>query len=277
MSIDSQAITKIAELVQHASAQVSVQTAERALALPENFKLHNLEQFQDTRYRYRGLMTTSMLEEYTGFVRAESTEHAQEEAPAKCFVDLDNMAATTFFNLGNADDPGHGDHRARLVLEKTAPYKAMLGVIDKRLDQKQLAEFIEDWRDFLSATSEAGEALTVVQAIAAIRKITFEAKGESTHEQHSFRAKRTAMEEIETRAEATMPARLLFTCKPYQGLGEHTFNLRLSVITGEKPALTLRIVQMEFMQEQIAEDFQLRLAEAFTGERIDTYIGRYEP
>lgn len=49
---------------------------------------------------------------------------------------------------------------------------------------------------------------------------------------------------------------------PYEGLGERTFTLKLSILTGgDKPALKLRWVGKEVQQEEIAQEFKAVLTE----------------
>ncbi len=41
-----------------------------------------------------------------------------------------------------------------------------------------------------------------------------------------------------------------FKCVPFEGLKERPFKLRLSIITGDRPVLVLRIIQLEAVQRE---------------------------
>ena len=64
------------------------------------------------------------------------------------------MSAAAILNFGTTDAPGHCDSKATVKLDQTAPYTALLEIVNKRLTQRELAEFIEDWRSFITCWSE---------------------------------------------------------------------------------------------------------------------------
>ena len=74
-----------------------------------------------------------------------------------------------------------------------------------------------------------------------------------------------------------MPAVFQFTCTPYDELSERAIKLRYSVLTGgDVPVLVLRIVQLEKLEEQIAQEFRDLLADKFEETEIQTYIGKFK-
>jgi hypothetical protein len=58
------------------------------------------------------------------------------------------MTARSVFNIGTLDNPGHADNVASITLKKTAPFRALLQIDGRRLKQKQIAEWLEDWSDY---------------------------------------------------------------------------------------------------------------------------------
>lgn len=72
-----------------------------------------------------------------------------------------------------------------------------------------------------------------------------------------------------------MPAVFKFTCIPYLGLAERTFEMRMSTIGNE--TLILRIKKLEQHEEEMGEEFQTKLQDCFkVGEiEIDTFIGSF--
>lgn len=229
-------------------------------ALPDNVSLHNLEQFQALRSRFRGTLTTNSLRDFANYVIARNGP------AAKGFVNQDAMACEVFFNLGDEAAPGHADDTAKLTLKPTAAYIALAQLAGKKLSQKELAEWMEDWRLNLVATDAADKTLTMVQAIAAVRNITIKASAERTSVEGNFSANRSAMDAIEAASQDTLPAKLHFNILPYEGLSQRVFTLALSVLTGEdKPVLKPRWVGEELQREEIAKEFKTVLAQEVGG------------
>lgn len=257
-----------------AAEKVLEHTADTAIALPLSVKVEDLEPYLPLRRRYRGAMRTTQIEEF-----AEYSNLAAGEAHslAGCFVDPDKMTAKAFFNLGTLHEPGHGDHTATLSLPKTAAFEELLSKNSRAMDQKELAEWLEDWAPQLKVTAENGEPLNLPAAVAAVRRITIGAKSESTSEERTFGGRRSAMSEVEAQNKDTLPAFIEFTCEPYHGLDERTFRLRVSLITGETPKLIMRIVRLEHHQEEMAKEFREHLIHALDGNLVQTFVGNFQP
>lgn len=247
-----------------------------AVALPQDFVLHNLEKFESGRYRFRGQMATKSVIAFSQY----ATDNAQENN--SCFIDAKSMTAKLIFNIGDQSTPGHCDHSAVVSLEKTAPYTAMLEILKKRHTQKDIAEFIEDWRNFITAHAEEDEngdskIITLPRALQAIRKITIEAIAKSESETRNFGSSTSSMESIDVKGENQPPATLIFTCKPYAELPERQFSLRLSIITDRTPLLTLRCVREEEHEEEMASQFKELLTRELdtVTPQVKTYIGAF--
>lgn len=264
-----------------AAERVLEHTADTAIALPLSVKVEDLEPFLPLRRRYRGAMRTSQIAEFAEYSNLAAGEvHSSEvyEADgAACFVDPDNMTARTFFNLGTLHEPGHGDHTANLTLPKTAAFEELLSKNGNPLDQKELAEWLEDWAPQLKVTTDNGEPLNLPGAVAAVRRITISASSESTSEERTFGGRRSAMSEVEAQNKDTLPAFIEYTCEPYHGLDERTFRLRVSLITGETPRLIMRIVRLEHYQEEMAKEFREHLIHALDGNLVQTFVGSFQP
>ncbi|MEQ4630817.1 DUF2303 family protein, partial [Escherichia coli] len=72
-----------------------------------------------------------------------------------------------------------------------------------------------------------------------------------------------------------MPVAFEFKCVPFEGLKERPFKLRLSIITGDRPVLVLRIIQLEAVQEEMANEFRNLLVEKFKDSKVETFIGTF--
>jgi len=281
--MDAPAIREIQLAQQIINANFTLNAAiegphQSVYALHKDFSLENLEKFEPQRSRFRGKFTTAEPDAFAAYAKNKAAENPS------CFINANQMTATLIFNIGTDENPGHCDDKAQLGLEMTAPYKALLSIVNKRLEQKDVAEFIEDWRQIVGASSDfdidgIANTIPLAKAIHAIRKITIEQKATTESESRNFGATNTSMDSIDVKSADMPPAFLHFTCQPFLGLAERKFDLRLSVITDRQPALVLRIVRHETIQEEIANEFQqlinTKLAEIEP--TIKTFIGDFSP
>lgn len=162
--MDSSAVDAIGKLA--ISAAGLNKLASNTPAIIHEGKVISLEHLNVGRSRFRGSYTSDSLESFAEYV----TANADEEAPAAGFVDAKNMSARAFFNLGTTEHPGHADWTATLKLQPTPEYAAMLGINGKRLEQRELVEWIEDWGAHIEPIKSDGTPIPAAQALAAIRK-----------------------------------------------------------------------------------------------------------
>lgn len=242
-----------------------------AVAIPNGLEIVNLERYQNGRYRFRGSLKTTSINDFVKYSVGYS------DAPGvRCFIDAEDMTARTIFNLGTIEYPGHADNSALIVLKKTSPFSAVLSVNGRKQGQKELAEWLEDWRDHLLAFDADGNVLDIKQAIGAVRRITIESSRSSDHEDSDFSARRSVMENVEAKSKDIMPAAFEFKCTPYDELQERAIKLRYSILTSQDtPTLVLRIVQLENLQELMAQEFRGILSAKFEETQIETFIGNF--
>lgn len=241
-------------------------------------QLVTIEHLQPGRSRYRGTFATRSLQAFAAHVVATVDNNAPR-TPAASFIDPEAISAIAYFNLGDAEHPGHGDHTAALKLKPTAAYAALQSVTGPRaLDQRTLHDFIEDWRDNITVLYDgAPKDNSIAPALAAIRDITIAQAREARHVERDFGATQSAMESVDAKSALTLPSGFDFRAVPYEGLQERTFRLRLGVNTGgDKLTLTLRIQQAEQISEAIAKDFLARL-EAQLGTASTLTLGTFTP
>ncbi|MBI6544480.1 YfdQ family protein [Proteus vulgaris] len=267
--------TAISQIQNMAVASLSLDAIEKslcpAIVLPNDFKVSSLENLQEGRFRFRGEMKTTSISDFVKY----SIKNAVEEG-VSCFIDANEMSAETIFNIGTIGEPGHADNTALVKLKQTAPFSALLKIDGVKYRQKELAEWLEDWRDYLMAFDAEGNVLDIKQAISAVRRITIESTRSAEHEDHDFSAKRSVLENVEARSKDVMPTAFQFTCSPYDELKERSIKLRYSVLTGgDVPTLVLRIVQLENLEEQIAQEFRNLLCDEFDESEIETFIGKF--
>ncbi|HBP8874108.1 TPA: DUF2303 family protein [Escherichia coli] len=239
--------------------------------LPENTSVKSLERFSLERFRFRGQMDTTSIDDFVRY----SVGYASGEEKARCFIDAENMAARSIFNIGTLDNPGHADNVSTIKLKKTAPFRAVLEINGHRLNQKQIAEWLEDWSDFLAAFDANGETMTIAQAAQAVRRVTIQQSSQADHEEGDFSGKKSLMQSVEASSKEVMPVAFEFKCVPYEGLGERRFSLRNSLLKSGEPCFVLRIVQLEAQEEAIANEFRDLLIGKFDGKPVETFIGKF--
>lgn len=265
---DQAAIKELTKAEAITAAAASVGPYRDAVALPSDYEVHDLEEHRDGRRRARGKMLTSSL---TDFARYAKNHNEAGEV----FVDANAMAAVAVLNLGGGEfSAGHADNTATLALRKTAAYVALQAIANGGgFSQQKVAEFLEDWPAEIQCFNDQGE-VPQPRAIAAVRQITIEGlrKVESTEKQ--LAASKSAFESIQASSVEPLPTRIYFTCIPYLGLTTRLFVLRLGVQTGDKPAITLRIVNAELHQEQMGDELAALVRDAI-GEDMPVAVGTY--
>ena len=266
--MEAKAIQLIQDTAVLAHAKV-LNTNTPAIALPDSANIISLEQFQLTRSRFRGVLKTSSLKDFSDYVLA------QADGSTSGFVDSDDMTCTVFFNLGDQDTPGHADFRAILNLKKTAAFIALERAAAAKHTQKDLSDFFEDWAPNLKALTPEGTDIDLRRAAGAIRSITIEQARKSEHVVGDMSASRSAMDQIEAKSADGLPAELLFTVIPYEGLQPRTIQLRVAVLTGgDQPILRLRWIGEAQLREDLAQEFKSVVA-AEVGGATDLTIGSF--
>lgn len=265
------------EAIKELTKATAIQAAEKALtaqvdtlvALPDDFKVHDLENYLSSRRRARGSMHTSVIEDFAVYV----TAHKEEGAAV--FVDIDSMSAVAVLNLGTPEEPGHTDNRAKLKLRQTAPYNALIAhASGGSLGQAKVAEFLEDWQDHIACFNDEGQ-VTVPKAIAAVRKLTIESMRKLETSEQSLSASRSAFESIQATSADPLPTFIHFLCVPYAGLSERSFQIRLGVQTGgDKPSIVLRMVKAEQHDEEMVNELADLVRTALQG-TLPVLIGEY--
>lgn len=252
--IDKEAIQELAKAEAiRAAAEAIDNISENPLALPQEFKLHDLEGYMPFRRRARGMMETSVVADFAAYV----TQHREDGACV--FVDMASLSATAVLNLGTPSSPGHTDNRAKFEAQQTAAYTALCRAAKgEPMKQTMLAEFLEDWAYMITCiddTKEVPEIIPPRRAVAAVRSITVEALRKRENVEQQLRTQQSTFESVQASSTEPLPTRIRFVTEPYKGLLSRTFDVRVSVqTTGDKPALVLRIVNAEQHLEEMAKE-----------------------
>lgn len=238
------------------------------VALPDGFSVKSLEDKFENRFSYRGTFKTSDADSFIKYILAQFKDGA------KCFVSPDDMSAKCILNIGTDAAPGHCNHTSILKLVPTSEYKTVLNFNESRVNQKTLAEFFEDWREYLTPYNSAGEVLPMAKAVSGIRKITIDTERSLESNVQDFSESKSAMERMEARSSDGIPAGFIFECQPYTCLAPYRFDFRLSIITsGDKVELSVRIKMLEKLQEAMTKEFANLISSELGNSDIGIFIG----
>lgn len=239
-----------------------------AVVIPSGRKVESLEHLLSTPVFQRASYTTERLEDFCRYVGAEAN------TATAVFVEPDGSGAQGILDFGDHNAPAWKRHKANLQMKHTGEFAACLGIHGKAMSQRNIIEWLEDWGHIASGVNADGEALTVPRMISALRRIDIKAKREVGNEEQNFGAKRTAMEEVEaTSGEGSMPDIIKIACQVYPCTRQREVTLRLSLLTGDdKPTLKARIIGLETINKEVAEEIELEIATRLDG-KARVFVG----
>jgi len=261
--------TNLEELKQLVLSSVHVGNSDYPIAiLPSDMKVHSLEQHNQYRNQFRAEFNTFNFDSFIAYAE----EH--EQPNAQCFIDEQNLGAEVIFDVGTSEKPLHAKHRAKLTMQKTAAYSALLEFQGERHDQRIFSDWLEDWGDFITPYNADDESMPLTAAVQSVRKITLDYARNEEHEVGDFAASKSAMESVEAKSKLQLPKYFVFNTHTYKGLDSQAFTLRLSVLTGgNEPVLIARLIKAEQIQEAIATEFANKLVQGLMGTEISVNIG----
>lgn len=272
--MDAQAIAKLQETHAAAAFAADLEADRPASALPAEFTVHDLEKFAPQRRRFRGSYHTHLVDNFAHYV---ATIRGFADAPV--YINAEHVTAAAYLNAGTTEHPGHCDDTAWLKLQATAAFAALtkLEAPARRLAQREAAEWMEDWRDNLTAYDGEGNELPINRAIAAVRKLKIEASRAAEHSVDDMKSSASLLESIEAKSDLGLPHHLTFSCAPYHGLAQRDFHLRVGISNSDAGCtVMLRPVKMEQAREEIARHFSRLVEEALPGNR-QVLIGVFTP
>lgn len=258
----SEAITEQLNQIVHDGAHV--------IALPDGFRIENLERFEAQRYHPRGHYSTSDYRDLLAYAKAREADFSG----SALFIDPDEMIARIIFDYDGGR--GHGNNTARYDAETTPLYGALRRICRKELtSQKELVQLLEDWADDITAHDKDGEPLPTNSAVALLSSLTVEKAKRLKQTQGDWEHERTVSEQAALKAEGKMVAELRITDELYTGTTEkNTVCARLSlVVADDKFALKLRLVGEEKHNRAKAQEMRAMAENAL---QMPVYNGNYD-
>ena len=157
--------SEVAAVVEHC-APVNDLVRGGLQAVHESFKILDAEKYQNGRNRIRGIFATPIFADFAQYIAEAPTTGS-----VPVFVSRDDVKAVAVLNYSEIGfDQGHCDHTATLQLDPTVVWKKLNQLKDTKLDQKRFATFLEDWASVLSAVDADDNAISIKEAIVAVRK-----------------------------------------------------------------------------------------------------------
>lgn len=269
MSMTADAIQKIADQALAAVGHdlPKVQGIGHVVALPDGMTIQSIEQYLPLRANFRGALATHLPTEFANYVK----QHG-----GVVYLNDANMSAKAIFDLGTVKEPGHCRHTAGLSLRQTGAYAALRNFLGSAHSQRDMSDWLEDWRDNLTVFNVAGEAMHILQAVQAARTLSVEEFKKRQSIISETKESMSAFEQVEAKSEFPIPHALVFTCVPYEGLPARQFAIRLNIITsGDKPVFKPRMLQEETQQEAIVADFKA-LVGNLIGDAAPIIVGTFD-
>lgn len=271
MTMDKSAVIQIQEFgsIPNLIEQVKSFGTEIPVAvIPSGIELTSLESYMENATRYRLNFSTTSIEDFFNY------NELHDQVGASCFINAETMVAKSIFDLGTTETPGHKANTAKLKMKKTSAFDAICERNGFKIDQKDAAEFIEDWSDNISVFNDDGVPMTNIAAAQSLRNLTIEAAREINSKVGNFSESMSTIERIEAKNQETIPAKLVFKCETYNGLSDRELNVRVGVLTGsDRPSIVFRIINIEKLQEEIADEFKLKVCEESEALNLKTFIG----
>lgn len=247
---------------------VELDRAIGVVALPNTFDLHDVEKYLPNRRHARGTMTTAYVDHFANYVEA----HAEDGATV--FVS-DSIAAKAVLNLGRSIAPGHADNLAELAPTATAAYRAFRDALKRPMNQREAAEFIEDWAEYVHCVAGDSNHIPNSKAAAAFRKLTIETARKLTAEVQSLGESMSAFEQVQANSVEPIPEFIVFTCRPYADFEARAFTMRVGILTSDKPQISLRALRLEQHIEEMARGLADKVTEAI-GDAATVVLGTYQ-
>jgi len=267
---------------------------KNAIAVPSNFSVIKTDHFEKFRDQFKAVFRTDSLAAFEGYAASMIAERLPGTKSIACFLspgdtgsNESDPSATIIFDIGSPEQPGHALNRAILKPEKTAPYKNILRINGHKTEQEALAEWIQDWSDFIIPQyaeniqiMDTDPRAKVNHALHSIRNIKISTVGSNESKSHELGRELSSMEKIDAQSNDTspLPIGFLFTCKPYTDIKEMSFSLRLSVIIPKSKDsdfyFVLRIIAKEESDAKVLEEYKTCIQDTFGDKSgVDVIIG----
>lgn len=241
----------------------------KGVLIPATMKLETLEQFQQFKNRFKGVFITSSIDSFS--------EYVNNYENASCFINCNDPVATAIFDLGTIAQPGHAEHKSTLNLDSTPEYDALVKFEKELHTQQKFAEFIEDWKFCITCTDASGNEMETKDAIQAVRHVTVEAKKKDDVQVGAFSANKSTLDQLDASNNGKpLPAWIIFSCSPYQGLKQCDFPMRVS-LSMTRDTLTFKATFSNFakIRDEFQKEFMTIIKGSLDTSKVAVYLGTW--
>lgn len=270
--MEKEAIDRIRELEASAVSHLPDDLVVPVIVLPGETTVHDLEKYLTRPVRMRRQFLTERLPDFCDYVENQS----DDAKTLAIFIRPDSSGATAVIDYGFHDEPGWGTHQAHLTMKHTPEFEALNAVCSNHASQQTLIDFIEDWGDIITATSNDDGEIPIQKAIVAIRHIKIDKTASATHSQGDLKASRTAMEEIDASgAEGRkIPSRFTVKCAMFPDTKIQEFNVRMALLTNHSsPMFQLRVMGRDSVMQAVRDEIAAFIRERLKEATKSIYIG----
>jgi uncharacterized protein YfdQ (DUF2303 family) len=263
-------------------------------------KVVSLENLRPERDRFRGTFKTRSLQAFVHYVKARIEEIAilnekGAQNPALTieltdstvlFIDPEAFDATAIHNLGGIEEPGHCDDRSVLKLVKSPEWMALLAFAGQKHSQRDMADFLTDWRSIITPLFGGGGLITeaearpvqVSAAIQALLNVKVDEKRAQQSALASHGVELSSFESVQLSSGGVeLPTGFIFQLKPYEDLAWRAVTVVLTAYPADERTgirMALRLVGLEELNKQMAVEFH----ELLRGQLdVPGFIGTFTP
>ncbi len=251
--MEQTAVKQIADLAIAAQGNMPVQVDDGAsiAIVPEGFKIHSTEKFNDFRDRFRGTFATTSIPAFVQYVTDRNN------TDVRTFIDTARgLIAKTIFNLGNEFTAGHADDIALLRLEKQPEFLALERANGQRFRQQDLIDWVDDWADFVTAHNESGPIPTE-KAIRALQKVKIQKGHEVDSQVRDLGYQASVTEKMEaTGTDENLPTHFVMRTESFKGLPVEDLKISFRISTkDDAPTFLLRHIGKDAHDQRRADQF----------------------
>ena len=205
-----------------------------AVALPDGYTIHDLEQYNDEPRRHAREFNTDSIDDFIAYV---NDTHHDADGPTIVFVGEPHVLA--IIGASTCREPRFEKNTARLELARTPVYHAVMQLCEQyRLNQTELADWLTEWADFIGhGISLEGGKVPVDKTIAVIRRMKISGNSGSVHVSEVYGGSKSAMESVEINADEIKIIGIAFIQPLYNGMPAVEFTVRLSVFLDKEHGL----------------------------------------
>lgn len=267
-------LDKIGALNEAIADMVRTETKGHAIMVPAAAAIESTEKFSEVPRFHRHAFSTERLTDFVAYV-ADNTKNLPENVNPTAYVKPDGKGAFAVLDHGNPGLPLWGHHSAELKLREAPAWIAAQAISQGIRPQQLVIDWLEDWDGSISACAQDGSAIEFRRAITALRRIKLEAKAQVVKVEGDFNRAQSSLESIDASGDGeALPAYFVLHSPLYVGTLTHDIVLRLGVRENDgKPALALRIVGREVLQERTAAWLEEQIQQMENAEKVSVYVG----